>query len=41
MHRKESKKVFPKANIPRSDIFRKKYKHFLDPVKAVAIELHN
>jgi len=41
MHRKQSKNVFPKTNIPRSDIFRKKYKNFLDSVKAVAIELHN
>jgi len=29
IQRKESKNIFPKANITRSDIFRKKYKHFL------------
>jgi len=41
MHRKESKNIYPKTNIPRSDVFRKKYKNFLDSVKAVVIALHN
>jgi len=41
MHKKQSKDIFPKTNIPRSYIFRKKYKNFLDSAKAVAIELHN
>jgi len=41
MHRKQSKNIYSKTNIPRSDVSRKKYKYFLDSVKAEAIELHN